>query len=105
MRDALVREVDTVGQVGRRWEARQPESPPRGRQYSVPSGAGEAQDGDCGWQSRAPDHWRVLECLSQKPAERRWDRIKRPWRATGCGNERGEPSLGECLPFVAAERG
>ena len=72
-----------MGQVGRWWEARQPESPPRGSQYSVPSGAGEAQAGDCRWQSRAPDHWRVLECLSQKPAERRWDRIKRPRRATG----------------------
>ena len=60
-----------VGQVGRRWEACQPVSPPRGRQYSVLSEAGEAQAGDCEWQYRAPDHWRALECLSQKPAERR----------------------------------
>ena len=87
VRDALVREVDEVGQVGRLWEACQPESQPRGRQYSVPSVAGEAQAGGCGWQSRALDHWRALECLSQKPAERRWDRIKRPRLATGCGNE------------------
>ena len=105
VRDALVREVDAVGQVGRLWEARQPESQPRGRQYYVPSVAGESQASGCGWQSRAPDRWRALECLSQKPAERRWDRIKRPWRATGFGKERGEPSLGECLPFAAAERG
>ena len=105
MRDALVREVDALGQVGRWWEARQPESPPRGRRYSVPSVAGEAQAGDCGWQSRSPDHWRVLECLSQKPAELRWDRIKHPQWATGCGNERGEPSLGECLPFAGAAHG
>ena len=94
-----------MGQVGRLWEARQPESQPRGRQYSVPSVAGEAQAGGCGWQSRAPDHWRALECLSEKPTERRWDRIKRPRRATGCGNERGKPSLGECLPFAAVECG
>ena len=59
-----------MGRWARRWEARQPESPPRGRQYSVPSEAGEAQAGDFEWQSRAPDHWRALECLSQKPAER-----------------------------------
>ena len=98
-------EVDSEGQVERRWEACQPESPPRGRQYSVPSEAGEAQAGDCEWQSRAPDHWRALECLSQKPAERRQDKIRRPRQATGCGSERGEPSLEGCLLFVAAERG
>ena len=94
-----------MGQVGRLWEARQPESQPRGRQYSAQSVDGEAQAGDCGWQSRALDHRRALECLSQKPAERRLDKIKRPRRATGCGNERGKPSLGECLQFTAAERG
>ena len=87
MRDALVREVNVVGQVERRWEARQPESPPRGHQYSVPSGAGEAQASDCGWQSRALDHWRALECPSQNLAERHWDRIKSPRWATGCGNK------------------
>ena len=55
-----------MGQVGRRVS----QSPPRGCQYFVPSEAGEAQAGDYEWQSRALDHWRVLECLSQKPAER-----------------------------------
>ena len=94
-----------MGQVGRLWEAHQPESQPRGRQYSVPSVAGEAHAGDYGWQSRASDHWKALEYLSQKPAERRWDRIERPRWATCCSNKRGEPSLGECLPFAAAEHG
>ena len=104
-RDALVREVDAVGQVRRRWEAFQPASPPRGRQYSVLSEAGEAQAGDYEWQSRAPDHWRALECLSQTPAERRQDKTRRPRQAMGYVNERGEPSLEGCPPTAVAERG
>ena len=94
-----------MGQVGRRREARQPESPPRGRQYSVPSEAGEAQAGDYEWKSRALDRFRALECLSQKPAESHLDKIRRPRQAMGYGNERGEPSLEGCLPSVVAERG
>ena len=94
-----------VGQVGRRQEACQPESSPRGRQYSVPSEAGEAQAGGYEWQSRAPDHWRALECLPQKPAERHSDKIRRPRQAMGYGNERGEPSLEGCLLSAVAERG
>ena len=49
---------DAVGRVARRrkavrwWAVCQPESPPRGRRYSALSEAGEAQAGDCGWQSR-----------------------------------------------------
>ena len=98
-------EVDAEGQVERRWEACQPASPPRGCQYSVLNGAGEAQVGDYEWQSRAPDHWRALECPSQTPTERRQDKIRRPRRATGCGSERGEPSLEGCLLLAVAERG
>ena len=59
-----------------REEACQPASPPRGRQYSVLSEAGEAQVGDYEWQSRGLDHWRALECLSQMPAESRQDKTK-----------------------------
>ena len=111
MRDALVVMGDEVDRVERRrklarwWAVCQPELPPRGRQYSARSGAGEAPTGGCGWQSRAPDHWRALECQSQRPVERRRGRRGRPRQATGCGNERGEPSREECLLFVAAERG
>ena len=36
--------------------------PPRGRRCSAPSEAGKALAGDCARQSRAPDHWRALEC-------------------------------------------
>ena len=97
-------EVDEEGQVERRWGACQPVSSPRGRQYSVLNGAGEAQVDDYEWQSRAPDHWRALECPSQTPAERCQDKIKRPQRATGCGSERGKPSLEECLRFAVTER-
>ena len=57
------------------------------------------------WQSRAPDHWRALECLSQTPAERRQDKTKRPRQAMGYGNERGELSLEGCPPSAVAERG
>ena len=40
--------------------------PPRGRRYSALSEAGEAPAGDCGRQSRPPNRWRALECLSQR---------------------------------------
>ena len=46
--------------------------PPQGRRYSALSEAGEALAGDCGRQSRAPAHWRALECRSQRLGERRW---------------------------------
>ena len=94
-----------MGQVGRRWEACQPASPPRGRQYSVLSEAGEAQVGDYEWQSRAPDHWRALECLSQTPLERRQDKTRRPRQAMGYSNERCELSLEGCPPSAVTERG
>ena len=97
--------VDAEGQVERRWEACQPESPPQGRQYSVLNRAGEAQVSDYEWQSRAPDHWRALECPSQMPAESRQDKKRCPRPATGCGSERGEPSLEECLRFAVTEHG
>ena len=66
-------------------------------QYSAPIVGGEAQADGCGWQSRAPDHWRAQECPSQTPAERLRDRIKRPRRAMGCGSE--------YLRFAAAASG
>ena len=97
-------EADEEGQVERRCEACQPASPPRGHQYSVLNGAGEVQAGDHEWQSRALDHWRALEFLSQMLAEGRQDKIRRPRRATSCGSERGEPSREGCLLFAAAER-
>ena len=77
--------------------------PPRGRQYSVLSEAGEALASDCGRQSRAPDHWRALKCRSQRPEERRWGKKGRPRLATDCGSEQGELSRGGCLLFEAAE--
>ena len=69
---------------------------------------------ECSWRGSGRWLWEAIQSSgplesdgmpSQKPAERRWDRIKRPRRATGCGNERGEPSLGGCLQFAAAEHG
>ena len=79
-------------------------SPPRGRRCLAPNEAGEALAGDCARQSRAPDHWRALECRSQKPGERRWGRKGHPRQATDCGSEQGELSREGCLLSGAVER-
>ena len=46
--------------------------------------------------------WRALECLSQTQAERRQDKTRRPRQATGCGSERGEPSLEEMFAVCSS---
>ena len=67
----------------RRWLVSPRGSPPQGRRLSALSEAGEAPAGGCGRQSRAPDHWRALECRSQRPVKRHWGRKGRPRQVTG----------------------
>ena len=66
--------------------------------------AGEALVGDCAQQSRAPDHWRALECRSKRPGEHRSGKRGRPWWAMDCGNGHGVLSREGYLLFAAAER-
>ena len=71
----------------RQWLVNQRGSPPQGRQYSAPNEAGEALAGGCGRQSRALDHWRALECRSQRPVKSHWGKKGRLRQAMDCGSE------------------